>query len=268
VRDIRTWNAVNEIARTGECRLELLTEEDGALLASMEFGPGEPFRLGPCDPAFVCGLDGLDERLPAPLFMARDQIAGLCALTTSQRADQWQLLRQIGPAERPLRVSLCERLSTASGEPLDENFLVFFRRNPFRAPSIQQTGTMSQDELNRLWEAGTERMEIRAFFETDALDLSHRLRAWARSPSTEEFPFNFAASGPDSPIVRSSLTIRFLPIVDRIWHREWPVVIELRPISRQESYALEAMYWRSVGDERRAELAEEIKARLENEADG
>jgi hypothetical protein len=45
------------------------------------------------------------------------------------------------------------------------------------------------------------------------------------------------------------------------------VVFELRPISRQEAYGLEADYWRSVNDTRRAELAEEIRARLDGDAE-
>jgi hypothetical protein len=39
-------------------------------------------------------------------------------------------------------------------------------------------------------------------------------------------------------------------------------------VNPQEAYKLEGDYWRLVGDERRAELADEIRARLEKQTGG
>jgi hypothetical protein len=119
---------------------------------------------------------------------------------------------------------------------------------------------MSQEEVDQRWKAGVEDFQVSGFFETDVHELARALQNWCRSPG-EEFPFRFEARGVPSPVSRSALVIRLRPIIDRDWHRKRPVVFEFRPVSREEAYTLEADYWRSVSDNRRAELADEIRAR-------
>jgi hypothetical protein len=66
----------------------------------------------------------------------------------------------------------------------------------------------------------------------------------------------------DSPVTRSVLSIRFPRTRARGWHLDRAIIFEFRPVNQVEAYQLEAAYWRSVNDERRAELAEEIRARF------
>jgi hypothetical protein len=266
VRDLRALEAAAQLLRTGAGRVELLVEESGALLASMNpRGSGELFRLGRWTAEVLRGCRGLDVNLPAPLFVPVEQIAAFGRQTASERQARWQALREVPEQDRPLHCSVYLRIANAAGLPVDETFLRFLPGHFFSAPTVEPGGAMSQEDFERLWQAGAEDFLLTGFFETDIHDLAQCLRDWCRNPG-DEFPFRLESGGVPSPLTRSALAIRFLPITDRIWHRDQPVVFEFRPISPQEAHALEADYWRSVNDDRRAELADEIRARLEEAA--
>ena len=57
--------------------------------------------------------------------------------------------------------------------------------------------------------------------------------------------------------LQGNLETEFLPAIDRQWYRELPMRVVVRPLTREEELEVEAAYWQSVGDIRRAELAEE-----------
>jgi hypothetical protein len=147
--------------------------------------------------------------------------------------------------------------------PVDERFLRFLPLDCFAAPSIEANQTMSPEEFTRRWEAGDEEFLVPAYFQSDVHDLSQGLREWCRSPSGE-FPFRFEPNAVNAPVTRTVLNIRFPRTRDRGWHFDRPIIFEFRPVNRAEAYQLEATYWRSVNDNRRAELADEIRARLAN----
>jgi hypothetical protein len=98
---------------------------------------------------------------------------------------------------------------------------------------------------------------LTCFFHTDIHELATELRNWCQSP-TEQFPFGFQSGGTPDPVTRSMLTVRLLRRRERRWHLDRPIIFEFRPVNRREAYEMEANYWRSQGDERRAALAQEI----------
>jgi hypothetical protein len=124
---------------------------------------------------------------------------------------------------------------------------------------------MSREEFSQRWDAGEGDFLVTAFFETDIHDLSKILRDWCVSPRGE-FPSRFGPESVTSPVIRTAAAIRFPGVRERVWHRDRPITFEFRPVSRHEAYHMEAAYWRSVKDERRALLADEICARLEDDA--
>jgi hypothetical protein len=264
VRDLRLLDAANQVTRRDRGTVELLVEDSGALLASMNtHGGRELFRLGAWTAEVLRGFRGLDGNLPAPLFIPVQHIAELGHLSASDRDAAWRQLRET-PPDGPRRVcSLFLRITTDTGRPIEERFLRFFPFNLFPAPTVEGNETMSAEEFTRRWEAGDEDFLVSAYFQTDVLDLSQALREWCRSPSAE-FPFRFEPSTMNSPVTRSVLNIRLPRARARGWHLDRAIIFEFRPVNRAEAYQLEAAYWRSVNDERRAELAEEIRARLTN----
>jgi hypothetical protein len=264
VRDLCELEEASQLLQTGTGRLELLIEDSGALLASMDgSNGGELFRLGRWTADVIRGLCDLDTSLPVPLFVPVGRIAELERGTASERHAGWQAIRTEAESDRAVISSLYLRIAAATRVPVEESFLRFFP-GTFPPPTIKSGGAISQEEMNQLWENGTEDIQITSFFDTDIFELAQLLRDWCRDPR-EPFPFTLGPGVP-SPLTRSALAIRFQRAVNRIWHFDRPVVFELRPVSRQEAYAMEAEYWRSVGDTRRAELAEEIRTRLDRAA--
>jgi hypothetical protein len=263
IRDLRAMEAAGQVLRSGNARVELLAEESGALVAGMSPRGGDHlFLLGRWTAEVLRGFRGLDGDLPVPLFVPVERIAEFGRHSASERLALWQALRDVPVQDWPLHCSLYLRIANAAGLPVDESFLRFLPGHFFSAPTLDPGGSVSQDEFEARWQAGAEDFLMTSYFETDIFDLAQLLREWCRNPRAQ-FPIRLGSEDVPSPLTRSVLAIHFLRITDRIWHRDQPVVFELRPVNRQEAYALEAGYWRSVNDTRRAELADEIRARLE-----
>jgi hypothetical protein len=123
VRDLRLFEAANQLIHDDRGRVELLAESNGALLASIEVHRGnELFRLGLWTADVLRGLRGLDGRLPAPLFVQAQRISELGRISASDRNAEWQRLRDL-PAEGLHRVcSLFLRLATDTGTPVERRF--------------------------------------------------------------------------------------------------------------------------------------------------
>jgi hypothetical protein len=264
VRDLKSLAAANQVICGDHGTVELIVEDSRALLASMStHGGRELFGLGPWTTEVLRGLRGLDGNPPAPIFVPVQRIAELGRLSASDRIAAWQQIRETPPDSSRRVCSLSLRITTDTGRPIEERFLRFFPFNLFPAPTIDGNQTMSVEEFTRRWEAGNDDCMVTAYFQSDVHDLSQALLEWCRSPS-REFPFRFEPSAVNSPVTRSVLSIRLPPTRDRGWHLDRAIIFEFRPVNRTEAYQLEAQYWRSVTDDRRAELAEEIRARLAN----
>jgi hypothetical protein len=206
------------------------------------------------------GLEGLPGELAAPLFIDYEKLVRAGTLSPTDRERYWRELQDAPSANRPVATPLLLQIANSAGNIYDEELLQFLPgalSNPLVA---SPEGPLSQNEIDRLWEEGTDSVTISGSFHEEIIELSNQLRDWASAPEAS-FPFHFSRSGPTSPGIRSVLTITFLPAVDRVWHRLRPAVFQFRPASQAERYEAEASYWRSVGDHRRAELAEEIRGR-------
>jgi hypothetical protein len=262
VRNLRSLDAANQLIRSGRASLELLVEDTSGLVAAMDAPRGgDLFRLGPWTPDVLRGLRNLDGNLPAPLFVPRARIMDLAHLSASEREAAWLQLRGAPSGGAPRNSSLFFRMSTDTGRPTEERFLRFLPFDVFPAPTIENNETMTPEEFKRRWELADGNFVITAYFQSDVYDLCQSLRDWCRSPSGA-FPFRFERDAVDSPLTRSALNIRFLGARSRVWHVDRPIIFEFRPVNRAEAYEREATYWRSVKDERRAELADEIRGRL------
>jgi hypothetical protein len=264
IQNLRLLDAANQVVHRKGATVELLLQDNRALLASMRtHGGRDLFQLGPWSAEVLRGLRGLDGGLPAPVFVPVQRITELGHLSASDRDAAWRQLREPSAAG-PRRVcSAFLRITTDTSRPIEEMFLGFFPFNLFPAPLVEANETISVEEFTRRWEAGDDDFVVIGYFQTDVHELSQALREWCKA-RYGEFPFHFEPNTVNSPVNRSVLSIRFGRARARGWHIDRPVIFEFRPVNRAEAYQLEAQYWRSVNDERRAELAEEIRARLPN----
>jgi hypothetical protein len=266
VRDLRSLVAANQLLQSGRGSIEFIVEDSGALLASATPRGGDDlFHLGTFTSAVMRGCRGLNGKLPAPLFIPTSTIERLAEVTASDRSAAWHEYQAAPPGGARQVTSLFSRIATDSGATVEENFLGFFPFDFFPAPEIEEGGAMSREEFTRRWQAAEEDFLITTFFQEDLYELLKGLREWCAQRSGE-FPFRIQSGGPPTPVTRTAMSIRFLPVRNRVWHRDRPVIFEFRLVNRRDAYQLEATYWRSQNDDRRAELADEIMQRLEPEA--
>lgn len=264
VRDLRGLETAGQVLRSGGATVELLLEETGEMLSSMKTkSSSELFHMGVWNADLIRGLRGVDGDLPAPLFVPVEQLAECGRMSAADRSRWWLSRRETGQTSRAESCALFLRIVTPAGMAIEERFLKFLSRNPFGVPSIGPGGTFTQDELDRRWNGGEEEFLITAYFEPDVYEMARLLREWCRNPRSDfPFKFHFGPASVPSPLARTGLSVVFPRALDRVWHRERQVIFELRPVSRGEAYELEATYWRNSGHPGRAELAEEIRARI------
>lgn len=267
IRDLRGLEAAQRMFRNDRASIELVLEENGAIFGSMiSNSPSELCDLGIWNSDSIRALTHLDGELPVPLFVHPNQIIACSRMLADQRRAFWESLRGSAasttlPRRIPCAVYL--RLANTNGSVIEESFIRFFPDNLFSSPQINDGQHIQQAEVNAQWASGAVEFKMTSFFQQDVFELSRSLREWCQDPSTE-FPFNFSF-GPTSvrtPGTRTALTILFPIAENKIWHHQRAVIFEFRPISQAEAYELEAIYWRSCGQDARAALADEIRARV------
>jgi hypothetical protein len=266
---VRDWQALEQAAAMlrAPARVEFVTEQGGKLVASGTVTTGLQGLPDTFSSAIGRGFRGLDKKTPIPMPAPVDELRALARRSQSECEAAWRARRQRGAQEMPRLTTLYVRLvGSNGGVPFDETYVRLLPWNFFHAPKVTMVEghNVTVEEFERRWEAAEEDIQIHSHFETDIFDLADVIQKWARSPDGP-FPLSGSSSGPMSPNVRTLMVARFLPAIDRIWYKQRPVVFEFRPVTRAEAYGQEAHYWRSISDHRRAELAEEIKARLEAE---
>jgi hypothetical protein len=258
VRDWRALEAANQVIRSSGARIELIIEEGDRQLAIMESPQGSTlFGIWPGTENIQRALRGLDGGLPAPVRVAPDAIAEIANMAAAEREARWRAERDYGSDPRRRVSSVFLRLSMPDGRPFEERFLRFFPFSFFPAPTFGNGDGVDAEELRRQWTEGENDFLFTCFFHTDIHELALELRNWCQNPQGE-FPFRFQSGGTPDPVTRSMLTVRLLRRRDRLWHLDRPIIFEFRPVNRKEAYEMESNYWRSVGDERRAQLAQEI----------
>ncbi|HYT92854.1 MAG TPA: hypothetical protein VEL76_29325 [Gemmataceae bacterium] len=257
VRDWRALEEANQVTRSSGARMELIVEDGDRQLATMEIPQGVIlFELGTGSENVQRALSGLDGESPAPVRVTPDDFSEIANMTPANRETRWQAERDRGsdPSRRVSSVFL--RLATPEGHPFEEQFLRFLPFTWFPAPTFG-TEDPAKTELRRQWTEGEIDFLLTCCYHTDIHELAMRLQNWCQNPQGG-FPFRFYPGGMPEPVTRSVLTVRLLRSRDRIWYRDRPIIFEFRPVNRKEAYQMEASYWRSMGDEQRAQLAQEI----------
>jgi hypothetical protein len=258
VRDWRALEAANQVIRSSGARIELILEEGDRQLGIMESPQGTTlFRIWPGPENIQRALRGLDSESPAPVRVTPEAIGEIANMTADGREARWRAERNYGSDPRRMVSSVFLRLTMPDGHPFEERFLRFFPFSFFPAPSFENGDGVGTEELRRQWTEGENDFRVTGFFNTDIHECALELRNWCRNPQGE-FPFRFQSDGTPDPVTRSLLTVRLLRRRDRHWHLDRPIIFELRPVNRKEAYEMESKYWKSVGDERRAQLAGEI----------
>ena len=142
-----------------------------------------------------------------------------------------------------------------------EEFLGFLPGVTFNAPQLDDPE--KQKFLDEQWQKREQIMGITCYIVKTADEIAQAVIRWAEDRSP---PFPGIHIWKDAPVPHHCKAIsqtEFLPAIDRQWYRELPMRVVVRPLTREEELEVEAAYWQSVGDTRRAELAEEISRRFE-----
>ena len=150
---------------------------------------------------------------------------------------------------------------------MDEEFLGFILGRMTADVRVAQGGDISQVEIDKKVKEGEAEVSTVTFLEQDPFQVADLIREWARDPS-RAFPVDFDFGPPTAPVTRTVFKMTYFPVIDRHWHNEWPVRIDLRAVNRIEAIEMEIRYWSGVGDHRRAELLQERLAELRPAGEG
>ncbi|MFO0945648.1 MAG: hypothetical protein U1D30_06850 [Planctomycetota bacterium] len=255
VRDWRALESANQIIRKGGARIELIMEEGNRQLAVMENPQGSLlFKLWPGPEVIQRALRGLDGELPAPVRTSPAIVAEIANMSQVDRCARWKAERNYDSDPRRRVSSIYLRLTTANGHPFEERFLRFLPFDFFPAPTFR---TDISDDVKRQWNEGENDFQLVCFFYADIYELAKELCTWCANPDGE-FPLRIQSGGTAEPVTRSVMTVRLLRRRDRPFYCDRPIIFEFRPVNRREAYEMEAGYWRTKGDQERAQLAQEI----------
>ncbi|HET6251183.1 MAG TPA: hypothetical protein VFE47_26105 [Tepidisphaeraceae bacterium] len=252
--DLRAIEAANALAEQGNTRIEFFADSTWQIFAtSKPFDARKIFDLQYLEEILGTGFNGLDDRFLAPTLVPVETIREINRLPSDERAARWEAERSTAVVESRKAASLYLRLTTADGRCCDERFIRYLPFDVF-SPPFERDENLA--EAFDKWTDGTGDFLFTAYFAADVHELASALVKWCADLG--EFPFKFRDASP-GPTTRSVLTMRVLARRDRTWHFDRPIIFEFRPVMRSEAYQMEADYWRSVGDDRRAGLAEELR---------
>jgi hypothetical protein len=211
-------------------------------------------------------LADFDRDLPFPCAALADMFDAIVKSPAEDRRRNFQEATERRKAVRPHLTSIRLRLADAFARDYHEEFLGFLpQRGHFRPPTVSGSGTMTQEQLDALWNAGDQHFRFDMHFREDHAKLTSELRTWMDDP-TQSFPFKGAELSPrDFHFCKTTIEREHLPFIDRVWYIERPVVFRFRPASKSEQYRIEKAYWDEVGDRGRSELVQERIADAERE---
>ena len=106
---------------------------------------------------------------------------------------------------------------------------------------------MAREESDRIV-ANEGEISATSYLCEDMFRVAERLREWSRDNGETLPQFLYAEPG-TSPVALARVKMASLPAIDRTWHTEWPVHLELRPASLSEKLTQELAYWRRVNDD-------------------
>lgn len=263
VGTLRLLQQFNELIKTGPASLTLELD-DGRRIASCQIPQGglPAFNFAQLIPDFMDELLDVPDSSPMPWFFATPTEDHM------EPVDVHSLEHGSPNQSTRLEVtSVTLRVANANNVDFQERFLTFLEPGiHFTCPagSASKDGT-SKEELQRLWDEGNNAWIMTGLWEVGMTELANELRSWSQSPS-KQFPLNFSTDPLIGHGFKTFVEMRFEPKIDRGSYFERPVLIKLRPPSNLEQKEVELTYWTSQGDLARAELTEEIIARLKKRA--
>jgi hypothetical protein len=208
-------------------------------------------------------LAELDPEIPVPYLARKGLPERVVNAEPENRSAEFQAVKDLLTGEKPAVSSVTLRLATVDGQDYREEFLGCLPLGfHFNAPEIRG-GAISQEELNRLWASGDENFKVSVVCREDVHDLAAQIRDWM-GDTTQPFPIE-CNNDLQFHYCTTRLEMEHLKHVDRLWYVERPVIFRLCPVMRAEQYRVEMEYWRSKGDELRAQLLEELKAQAEKD---
>ena len=247
----------SELTSDGE--LEVQIHIDGAgFLGSMQYSVANPFRFPAVLPIeYLVALAEIDRQMPIPCFTVQG-LERVAEAAPENRSGEFEAVKTAVAQHKPSVTSITLRLATASGQDYREEFLGCLPiGRHFSAPKV--TGdTISQDELIRLCASGEQPWKMTMTLREDGLELAEQIRGWMRDP-TQPFPFRWD-NDLEFHYCKTRMEVEHLKHIDRLWYVERRVIFRFSPATKAEQYRVEREYWRSKGDERRAELLEELVA--------
>jgi len=263
VDDLRHIVAANRLVSAQQTSVDLFLDGSppkifGTLLAGGD--NSQLFQTGIWDEESIKALDGLDGRLPAPMFIKREKLVEIAQMEEQARAAYWQAVRDGESAKSVYSIVISELAHDYEEKIVSPKLIALSKGVLFSPPSVKSSGEFDHEAFERQWRLGSERIEMSSYYTTDVLTLAAELDVWARH-NREPFPFSMASAKVDHPTSRSLMRFIAEKEIDRVWHRMRPFVIRFRPTTRAEAYSMEAKFWTEQGDELRAMLAQEIADR-------
>jgi len=141
-----------------------------------------------------------------------------------------------------------------------EEFLCFRPGRLTPVLTTERGKAFTDEEIDRIV-ADEGEIPATSYLCEDVFRVADRLREWSGDDKAL-FPTFLHSEPGTSPVALTRVKMACLPAIDRIWHTEWPVRLELRPASLREQLRQELAYWRRVNDAMRADLVEERLSEL------
>ncbi|MBL8821816.1 MAG: HD domain-containing protein [Planctomycetia bacterium] len=267
IKHLKQIAYLNSISRSRAFRIESVLASDGRTIGvSNATGLEEGlFPLPSWLYLLLDALEGQDESLAIPIFVIQEELQKVALQDTAQKLDYWKEFRS---SKKILGTAIVLQFATSAGKVYFEETLKTQPGRLFSAPRIDSPD-ISQTELEKKWDEGKEFFQLTSYYNKDIYELGEILRNWSTGDGAD-FPLHFSSSGSPPLYVKSMLSVTFHPICNTEWDDIQRVVFLLRPVNEPEGYSMEATYWESKGDKKRAELAREIadrKAKFEKEVD-
>lgn len=179
-----------------------------------------------------------------------------------ERLKRVQEFQQAASENKATIPTLSLRIAVAGDQDYYEEFLGFFPRLKFVTPRIQETATFTQSDADAMWNDPAKSARISAVFSEDIAAMADDVRKWAANEGKGCFPFSFSNEAPSSPVVKTYLAWERLPVIDRLWYFERPMILRLRPVSREEHWEIQEQFFRSKGDLQRADFSADRLAEI------
>jgi hypothetical protein len=204
----------------------------------------------------------IDDSLPVPFVAPIQKLHEIALLPREDWRSSWRLLIDGIQPGKPVVTTYLFVFTTVDGRTQYEECLAIRLGREIPNLTAKPESPISQETIDRAIEEG-EKVSLVLYVREDEFQCADRLRQWGRKNDVAFREFIHLEPG-ETPCLRTYVNIEWLPVIDRTWHEEWPVRIELRPTTPREQLEQELQYWRHINDSRRAELVAERLSELDS----